>query len=74
MTSWQGNDFHITGPLWEESAGYRWIPSKGTVIIRFVVRGEPENAIFGDWRYHGADMTSLYFPGVLIHTYQFARI
>ena len=25
-TSWYGNGFRITGPLWGESTGYRWIP------------------------------------------------
>ena len=26
MTSWHGNVFRITGPLWEEFNGHRWIP------------------------------------------------
>ena len=26
MTSWHGNALHITGPLWGESTGHRWIP------------------------------------------------
>ena len=26
MTSWNGNIFRVTGPLWEESTGHRWIP------------------------------------------------
>ena len=26
MTSWHGNSFHITVPLWGESTGDRWIP------------------------------------------------
>ena len=26
MTSWNGNIFRITGPLWGESTGNRWIP------------------------------------------------
>ena len=26
MTSWNGNIFRVTGPLWGESTGHRWIP------------------------------------------------
>ena len=26
MTSSDGNIFHVTGPLWGESTGHRWIP------------------------------------------------
>ena len=26
MTSWNGNIFRVTGPLWGTSAGHRWIP------------------------------------------------
>ena len=26
MTSLNGNIFHVTGPLWGESTGHRWIP------------------------------------------------
>ena len=26
MTSSNGNIFHVTGPLWRESAGHRWTP------------------------------------------------
>ena len=26
MTSSNGNIFHVTGPLWVEFTGYRWIP------------------------------------------------
>ena len=26
MTSWNGNAFRVTGPLWGESTGARWIP------------------------------------------------
>ena len=26
MTSWNGNIFCVTGPLWGESTGYQWIP------------------------------------------------
>ena len=26
MTSSYGNIFHVTGPLWGESTGHRWIP------------------------------------------------
>ena len=28
MTSWNGNIFRVTGPLWGESTGHRWIPLK----------------------------------------------
>ena len=26
LTSWSGNAFRVTGPLWGESIGHRWIP------------------------------------------------
>ena len=26
MTLWDGNIFRITGPLWGEFTGHRWIP------------------------------------------------
>ena len=26
MTSWNGSIFRVTGPLWRESTGHRWIP------------------------------------------------
>ena len=26
ITSWNGNIFRVTGPLWGESIGHRWIP------------------------------------------------
>ena len=37
-TSWNGNSFHITGPLWGESTGHRCIPfTKGPVMQSFDV-------------------------------------
>ena len=37
MITWNGNAFHITGPLWGESTGHRWIPlAKGSVMHIFV--------------------------------------
>ena len=38
MTSWHGNIFHITGPLWGESTCHWWIPlTKGPIMHRVYV-------------------------------------
>ena len=38
MPSWYGNHCRVTGPLWGESTGHRWIPlTKGPVIRCFGV-------------------------------------
>ena len=38
VTSCDGNAFRITGPLWGESTGYRWIPlTKEPVMWSFYV-------------------------------------
>ena len=40
-TWWHGKAFCITGPLWGESTGHRWIPlTKGPVIQIFDARGQ----------------------------------
>ena len=38
MTSWNSNIFRVTGPLWGESTGHRWIaPTKAPVTRSFDV-------------------------------------
>ena len=44
MTSSDGNIFRVTGPLWGEFTGHRWIPSQGPVARSF--------AAFFDLRLH----------------------
>ena len=35
MTSWNGNIFRVSGPLWGESTGHRWIPLPKTGLDAF---------------------------------------
>ena len=35
MTSWNGNIFRVTDPLWGESTGHRWFPSQRPVTRSF---------------------------------------
>ena len=46
MTSWHGNDYHITVPLWGESTGDRWIPfiKAGNVDLWWFLCCQPEQA------------------------------
>ena len=44
MTSLNGNIFHVTGPLWAESTGHRWIPlTKANDALMFSLMGALTN-------------------------------
>ena len=36
ITSWQGNIFHVIGPLWGEFTGHWWIPLTKTSDVKFL--------------------------------------
>ena len=56
MTSSNGNTFRVTGPLWEESTGHRWIPltkANDAELWCFVLCAS-EPTVAGDLRRHRA--------------------
>ena len=62
MTSLNGNIFRVTGPLWGESTGHRWIPlKKGSdaeiwcfLDLRLKKNGRRKARDAGDLRHHHA--------------------
>ena len=69
MTSPNGNIFHITGPLWGESTGHRWVPltkaSAQTLIFSLIcawTNGWSNNLDAGNFRRHRPryDVTVIY--------------
>ena len=64
MTTWHGYVVRITGPLWEESTCYLWIPhEKATnVEIKFFLIVRLSNMlngrIVGDLKHHDVYVTS----------------
>ena len=77
MTSSNGNIFRVTGPLWGESSGYRWIPLtramqwRGALMFSFTwvsTNGWTNNRRAGDLRRHRAHydvtVTVLFQPGL----------
>ena len=46
MTSPNGDIFRVTGPLWRESTGHRWIPSQNPGTLSFdIFLSAPEQAV-----------------------------
>ena len=72
MTSWHGNTFCITGPLWRESTGQQWVPFKkglqcGPLVFSLAVEQTVELPVIWDtmallWR-HCNVYCRLYFSG-----------
>ena len=65
VTSWNGNDFCITGPLWRESTSHQWIPftiTKGQWCSPFLFMLAWTSCWTNTWvasdlRYHDPHMT-----------------
>ena len=63
VTSSNGNNFRVTGPLWGESTGYRWIPLtkgqwRGALMFSLIcdwTNGWANNRGAGDLRRHRAN-------------------
>ena len=61
MLSSNGNIFRVTGPLWGESTGHRWIPFTKAIDVdvffdlRRIKRLSKQLRDTGDLRYHRAD-------------------
>ena len=73
MTSWHGNTSCITGFLWGESIGHRWIPlTKGqqcrVLMFRWSRRAKKSNCWWFEtpWRY--CDVTMIYYLHIHKHS------